>query len=247
MNIKIKDDTSKILEKICRNTNQTPSELIESFVDTLYPLYLDYMNRINADIEKRSFNQILSDLFKHISNSTVENLELAPKLIEITDSLLGIKNHIGASVFDIKLDFDKRTISYDLGYQVCTSSAYVYTALAISVEMNQDYIQISQLMYEPVPESMQITNADLSGTEDLIQDFIEDTYSKKLLPLANLSVHLHMMGSHPFEAKADLHEFIQIELTLKADEASNIPPIEKTGTLANEVRDVVREKLLKKQ
>jgi hypothetical protein len=246
MNIEIKDDSSKILEKICRNTNQTPSEIIESVIDALYPLYLDYENRRNADIEKRSFDQILSDLFKHIFNSTVQNLEVAPKLIEITDRLLGIKNHIGASVFDIKLDFDKRAILYDIGYQICTSSTYVYTALLISVELNQDYVQISQLVYEPVLESTQITDADLSETEDLIQDFIEDTYSKKLLPFVNLSVQLYKMGSHPFDAKADLYEFLQIELTLKADKANQIPPIEKMGTLTNEVKYIVREKLLKK-
>lgn len=167
MNIKIKDDSSEILEKFCRNTSQTPSKVIESLIDVLYPVYLDYEKRRDAEIEKRSFNQVLSDLLRHISNSTVENLDVAPKLIETTNRVLGIKNYIGASIFDIQLDFDKRSISYFVGYRSCTNLNYAFTALAISVEINQDHIQISELVYEPILESQEITDIELREIEGL--------------------------------------------------------------------------------
>ena len=244
MNIRIKDKSS-ILEKICHDTNQTPSEIVETFVDALYPLYLEYKNRRNAEIEKRSFNQILSDFFKHMFNYNVENLEIAPKLIEITNSLLGIKTHMGASIFDIKLDFDKRAISYHIGYQTCATSTYLFTAFAISVELNQDYIQISQLVFKPLLENTRITDDELRETEALIQEFVEDTFSKELLPYVNLSIHLYVIGSHPFSASSDLHQHIQIELTFKADSANHVPSMEKMGTIANVVQLAVTKELLR--
>jgi hypothetical protein len=102
-------------------------------------------------------------------------------------------------------------------------------------------------VFEPLLENTQITGNDLSETKDLIRDFVEDMFSKELSPFVNMSVRLHLMGSHPFGASPDLHEHIQIELTFKADSANHIPSIEKMGTIAKEVQYAVITELLDNQ
>jgi hypothetical protein len=140
MNIKINDNNSDLLEKICKETKSNPSQLIEYFLGVMHFLYSDYERQKNEGIEKRPFGEILANLFSHSFRSKLLTLDIEKRLIESTNELLGIKYYIGATIYNINPDFEKRSISYAVGYDFCVDAAniYAYKNLEIDVEINQD-------------------------------------------------------------------------------------------------------------
>ena len=156
MNIEIRDNKTDLLKKICKETENNPSQLMELIIDVLQNLYSDYERQKNAGVEKTSFKEILTNLFLHSFKSKLRTLDIAQRLIESTNELLGIKEYIGAVIHNINPDFDKRSISYSVGYDFCVDAAnmYAYKSLLIEVEINQDYIEVSHVVYMPMFESI---------------------------------------------------------------------------------------------
>jgi hypothetical protein len=248
MNIKIRNNNSDLLKKICKETKMTPSQLIEYFLGVMHFLYSDYERQNNEGIEKRSFSEILTNLFLHSFKSKLRTLDIAKKLIENTNELLGIKDHIGACVHNINTDFDNRSISYIVGYDYCVDAAniYAYKSLLIEVEINQDYIEVSHVVYVPTLESMEITDKKVNNTSNLIQEYIRAKHRKKFSPFANIVVELLPVGENPVGPSLETHQYIGIKLIVKADKAAHIPSIEKIGLIAKEVHAIVHKKLLAK-
>jgi hypothetical protein len=151
MNIEVEDSHNKLLEKICNDTKLSPPQLIESLLYVMHFLYSDYERQKNAEVEKRLFSEILTNLFLHSFKSNLRTLDIAKKLIESTNELLGIKEYVGAIIHNINPVFDKRSISYSVGYESCMDAAntYAYKGLLIEVEINQDYIEVSHVVYLP--------------------------------------------------------------------------------------------------
>jgi hypothetical protein len=193
MNIESNTD---LLEKICKETEMSPTQLIEYLMDIVQHLYSDYERQNNEGIEKRSFSEILTNLFLHSFKSKLRTLDIAKKLIENTNELLGIKDHIGACVHNISTDFDNRSISYIVGYDYCVDAAniYAYKSLLIEVEINQDYIEVSHVVYVPTFESMEITDKKVNNTSNLIQEYIRAKHRKLFSPFANIVVELLPIG-----------------------------------------------------
>jgi hypothetical protein len=127
MKITIKD--SDILYKISEDTGLPPSKLIENFVSALSFLYSTYNHIKNEGVEKRSFNEILSNLLMQILNSTTDNLDVVPELIAQTSRILGIGNFLSASIYGIHIDFDNRAFSYSVAYTLCSDVANVILIL----------------------------------------------------------------------------------------------------------------------
>ena len=117
MDITIED--SDTLSKICREADQTPQKLVEAYMASLTFLYYTYEQARNEGTERRSFNDILTNLLKQILSCTPSNLDLAPLLIAQTNKLVGIYRSIGASIHDLLFDYDKRTVSYYIHHTLC--------------------------------------------------------------------------------------------------------------------------------
>jgi hypothetical protein len=198
INIKIKADKNDLLEKVCKETQMNPSKLIEYFLGVIQ--FFDYERQKNEGIEKRPFSEILTNLSLHSFRSKLLTLGIAENLIESTNELLGIKNQIGAAIYNINPDFEKRSISYAVSYDFCVDAAniYGYKNLAIDVEINQDYIQVSHVVYLPTFESMEITDKELDNTSNLVQEYIRDRHRNKLSPFTNTAVELLYVGENPF-------------------------------------------------
>ena len=245
MNIKIKADKNNLLEKICKETKMNPSQLIEYFLGVMHFLYSDYERQKNEGVEKRSFSEILTNLFSHSLKSKLLTLDIVENLIESTNELLGIKNHIGAAIYNINPDFNRRSISYAVGYDFCVDAAniYAYKNLGIDVEINQDYIEVSYVVYLPTFESMEITDKKLNNTSNLIQEYIKDKYHKEFSPFENIAVELLPIGENPFGTRQEAHQYIEIRLIVKADKATHIPSIEKLSLIAREVHAIVNKEL----
>jgi hypothetical protein len=248
MNIEVKDGNNKLVERICKEIEMNPSQLMEFFLGVMNFLYSDYERQKNEGIEKQSFKEILTNLFLHSFKSKLRTLDIIEKLIESTNELLGIKNHIGASIYNINPDFDKRSISYVVSYDFCVDAAHVngYKNLGIDVEINQDYIEVSHVAYVPTFESMEITDKKMVNTSKLIQEYIRAKHCKKFAPFANIAVELLPIGENHFSPSLETHQYIGIKLIVKADEATHIPSIEKISPIAREVHAIVHEELLSK-
>jgi hypothetical protein len=248
MNIEVEDHIKVLIEEVCKKMNQTPSQLVAFLLASASMLYLSYEKERKAGIEKRPFEQILGDLFKHSFISKLRTLDVADMLITNTKRLIGIEDHIGGGIIAIKPDLDRRRFSYIVSFDYCSDSAQItYTPLVVEVAVNQDYIEVSQLVVLPIVPGVRITENDLMDTNDFLQRHIEDKYGKKkklFLPFANISVKLSTIDYQPFDPRPDIHMFMEIRLTVKADKAIHIPPIEKTFPIMEEILPIVEEELL---
>jgi hypothetical protein len=244
MNIKVKDSQIKLVENICKETKMSPSQLLVHFLDIIQHLYSDYEREKNAEVEKGSFKEILTNLFSHSIKSKLRTLNIAENLIESTNELLGIKEYVGAIIHNISPDFDKRSISYSVGYESCMDAAntYAYKGLLIEVEINQDYIEVSHVVYLPTFESMKITDKRISDTSNMVQEFFKAVYHEEFSPFANIDVKILPIRHNPYDPSEPIRS-IAIKLVVKADKVENIPSIEKMGLIAGKVHAIVREEL----
>jgi hypothetical protein len=248
MNIKVKDSQIKLVENICKETKMSPSQLLVHFLDIIQHLYSDYEREKNAEVEKGSFKEILTNLFSHSIKSKLRTLNIAENLIESTNELLGIKEYVGAIIHNINPDFDKRSISYSVGYEYCVGAAnmYAYKGLVIEVEINQDYIEVSHVVYMPTFAGMEITEKKVNDTSKLIQEYIRDKHRKKFSPFVNIEVKILPIWTNPYGPSSEPIESVGIKLIVKADKATHIPSIEKISPIAREVHAIVHEELLAK-
>jgi hypothetical protein len=243
MNIELGDNVSHILEKICKETEMRPSQLMEFFIEIVQNLYSDYERQKDAEVEKESFQEILTNLFSHSFKSKLRTLDITENLIESTNELLGIKEYVGAIVHNINPDFDERSISYSIGYDFCVDAAnmFAYRALVIEVEINQDYIEVSHVVYVPTFESKEITDKRIDHTSNLVQEFFKDVYHGEFSPFANIEIKLFPIRENPYSPEPC--ECIAIKVIVKADKATHIPSIEKIGPIAGRVHSIVMEEL----
>ena len=246
MNIEIKDKNTRLLEKICKETHMDPSRLVEYFCGIIYSLYSDYERQKNEGVEKRPFTEILSNLFLHSFKSKLSTLEVAENLIERTNELLGIKGYIGAGIYNINPDFEKRSISYVVGYDFCVdaANAYAHVHLEIEVEINQDYIEVSHVVYEPTFENTIISDKRVNITNTLLQEYIRARHREKFSPFANIAVEISLIGENPYGSSLEAHQYIRTKLIVRADNASHIPSIRKLSSIAREARAIVHGELL---
>ena len=98
------------------------------------------MNKLGT--ERRSFNDILTNLLKQILSCTPSNLDLAPLLIAQTNKLVGIYRSIGASIHDLLFDYDKRTVSYYIHHTLCydAEQVFAYNNLALGIRITPQYV-----------------------------------------------------------------------------------------------------------
>jgi hypothetical protein len=244
MKIEINDKNTELLEKICKETSMNPSELMEHFLDNIHPIYSDYERRKNEDIEKRPFSVILSSLL-HALKSKLLALDNVKNLIKSTDALLVIKGYFSADIYDIIPDFDKKSVSYSVGYDFCadTDNIYAYKNLFVNVEINQDYIVVSLNAYQPIFENIEITDKEINNTSNQINEYIRARHCEKFSPFATIAVELLPVRENPFN-KLEPCFCIGIKLVAKANEASHIPSIEKTSLILREVQAIVAHELL---
>jgi hypothetical protein len=248
MNIEIEDHIKVLIEEMCEKMNLTPSGLVTLLLASANMLYLSYEKDRKAGLEKRPFQQILGDLFKHSFISKLKTLDVVDMLITDTKRLIGIEEHFGGRIIAIKPDLDRRRFSYIVSFDFCSDSAHnTYTPLVVEVAVNQDYIEVSQLVVLPIVLGMRITENDLMDTNNFLQRYIEDKYIKKkklFLPFANISVKLSTIDYQPFDPRPDIHMSIEIRLIVKADKAIQIPPVEKTFPIMEEIVPIVKQELL---
>ena len=244
MNIEIKSSNNDLLEKLCKETEKSPSQLIEYLMGIMQHLYSDYERQKNAGVEKRSFSEILTNLFLHSFKSKLRTLDIAENLIESTNELLGIKEYNGAIIHNLSPDFDRRSISYSVGYDFCVDAAnmYAYKALVIEVEINQDYIEVSHVVYMPTFESMGITDKRIDDTSNLVQEFFKGICREEFSPFVNIEVKILPIRYNPYNLSEPIKS-IAIKLVVKAEKAENIPSIEKIGLMAGRIHAIVMEEL----
>jgi hypothetical protein len=182
------------------------------------------MREKNAEVEKGSFTEILANLFSHSIKSKLRTLNIAENLIESTNELLGIKEYVGAIIHNINPDFDKRSISYSVGYEycVCATDTYAYKGLVIEVEINQDYIEVSHVVYLPTFESKEITDKRIDHTGNLVQEFFKGVFHEEFSPFANIEVKIFPIRINPYNLSEPIQS-IGIKLVVKADKAENMP------------------------
>ena len=82
---------------------------------------------------------------------------------------------------------------------------YAYKSLLIEVEINQDYIEVSHVVYMPTFESMNITDKKMNDTSNLIQEYIRAKHRKKFSPFVNIEVEILPIGENPYGPSSEPH------------------------------------------
>jgi hypothetical protein len=251
MNITIED--SDILARICRDVNLTPKKLFEDYAASLIPLYYTYEQLKNEGTERRSFGEILSNLYQQIQKSTPSNLDIAPSLIEQTNKLVGIDRSIGTSIHDLLIDYDNHIVSYEVFYTLCTDAAevFVYNNLALGIRITPKYVQVSHLDYIPMLDDFKIYNANLEILNDFVNEKVlrkhnntckeaETTESDHTTPFIQASCTLSLVGSNPYQVwdktRLQSHEFFLIKIDVKADKVAELLPIEEMASINRGIR-----------
>jgi hypothetical protein len=244
MNIKIKGDKASHLGKICNEMKMNPSQVMEYLLDIVQNLYSDYERQKEAEVEKESFREILTNLFSHSFKSNLRTLNVAENLIESTNEVLGIKEYVCAIVHNINPDFYERSVSYSIGYEYCigSSNSFAYRGLLIEVKLSQDYIEVSHVVYLPTFESMDVTDKRIDHTSSIVQEFFKDLYHVELSPFVNIEIKILPIRVNPYNLSEPVQS-IGIKLVVKADKAENIPSIEKISQIAGRVHSIVTEEL----
>jgi hypothetical protein len=244
MNIEIRDNLGDIFEKICKETEMNPAQLMEFFMGIVQNLYSDYKRQKDAEVERESFREILTNLFSHSFRSKLRTLDIAENLIESTNELLGIKEHVGAIVHNINPDFYEKSIFYSIGYEYCigASNTYAFKGLLLEVELNQDYIEVSHVVYLPTFENMDITDNRISDLSNRVHEFFKDVYHKEFSPFANIEIKILPIRVNPYNLSKPVQS-IGIKLVVKADKVEYIPSIEKISPIAGRVHSIVIEEL----
>jgi hypothetical protein len=246
MNIEIKDNNNDLLDKICKETQMNPSGLMEYFLGIIYRLYSDYHEQKNEGVENRPFTEILSNLFLHSFKSKMSTLDAAKNLIERTNELLGIKGYVGAGIYTLNPDFERRSTSYVVGYDFCedAASASAHLHLEIDVEITPDYIEVSHVVYAPTFENTIISDKRVNITNTLLQEYIRARHREKFSPFANIAVEISLIGENPYGSSLEAHQYIRTKLIVRAHNASHIPSIREMSFIAREVRAIVHSELL---
>jgi hypothetical protein len=244
MKIKVKVDKAIHLGKICKEMKMNPSQLMEYLLDIVQNLHADYERQKDAEVEKKSFREILTNLFSHSFKSKLRTLDIAENLIGSTNELLGIREYVGAIIHNINLDFYERSVSYSIGYEYCidASNTYAYRGLLLEVELNQDYIEVSHVVYLPTFESVNITDNRINHLSNHVQEFFKDVYHKEFSPFVNIDIKILPIRVDPYNLSESI-QHIGIKLVVKADKAEYIPSIEKIGPIAGRVHSIVIEEL----
>jgi hypothetical protein len=244
MYIKIKADKAKHLRRICNELKMNPSQVMEYLLDIVQNLHTDYERQKDAEVEKGSFQEILTNLFSHSFKSNLRTLNVAENLIESTNEVLGIQEYVGAIVHNINPDFYERSVSYTISYEYCkgASNTYAYRGLLIEVKLSQDYIEVSHVVYLPTFESMSITDNTINESSNLVQEFFKDVYHEDFSPFVNIEIKILPIRVNPYNLSEPIQS-IGIKLVVKADKAENIPSIEKISPIAERVHSVVAAEL----
>ena len=251
MDITIED--SKTLTRICRDVELTPKKLIEDYIASLTLLHSTYEQTRNEGIERRSFGEILSNLHQQILGCTPSNLDIAPSLIEQTNKLVRLDRSVGASIADLLIDYDKRTVSYYVHYALCFDSArvFAYHNLLLVIRTTPKYVQISHIDYIPLLDDTKIYSVDL----EILNDFVNQKMLRKYNdagkedktiesdgaePFIQVSCTLNLVGSNPYQVwdktRSQSHEFFLIKIDVKADRTINLLPIEEIASINKDIR-----------
>ena len=253
MDVTIEDNET--LDKICKDANLTPAKLFEGFIASVTFLHNVYEQARTEGAESRSFDQILSKLYQQILECTPNNLDVAPSLIEQTNKLVGIKQSFGAEIYNFNIDYDNRTVSYNIHYTFCTDTAQVfaYSNLALGIRITPKYIQISHLDYIPLLDDLKIYNANLEILNDFVNQKLLRKYNNKSkdaqkaepdpsISFIQISCTLRLVGSNPYQlwdkTRSQSHEFFLIRIDVKADKVAHLLPIEEMVTIHREIRGI---------
>lgn len=244
MNIEIKANKTDLLKKICKETEMNPSQLIDYFLDIVQHLYSDYERQKNAGVEKGSLKEVLTNIF--LDKSKLRTPDIAKRLIESTNELLGINEYIDAGIYNIDLDFYSRSFFYTIGYEFCVDAANMnaYKGLLIGVEINQDYIEVSHVVNPPMLENMEITDKKMNYTSNLVQEFIRDIHHEEFSPFVTIEIKIFPIWDYPFGPSSEARQSIGIKLIVKADKVTYMPFIEKISLLIREAHAIVLKELL---
>ena len=238
MNFEVKDGNNKLVEKICKEIEMNPSQLIEYLIGIMQHLYSDYETQKNTGIKKGSLKEFLTNLF--LDKAKLRTPDIAEILIEGTNELLGIKEYIDAGIYNIDLDFYSKSFFYTIGYEfVDAAKMNTFKGLLIDVEINQDYIEVSHRGFPPILESIDITDKKTEHTINHIQEFIRDAHRAEFSPFVNLDVVM-------FRVVNSIFQTMGIKLIVKSDKATHMPSIETISHLIREVHGIVSKEFVAK-
>jgi hypothetical protein len=229
MNIRIEADKADCLHKICKDMKMTPSQLMEYFLDILHHLYSDYEGQKTREVKKEAFKEFLTNLF--LDKAKLQCPDIAERLIESTNELLGIKEYVDAGIYNVYLDLYGKRFLYTIGYEfVDADNMNLFKGLLIDVEINQDYVQVSHRTFPYIHECIELTDKKIEDTSNLVQEFIRDVHHEEFSPFVNFDVEIS-----PTIDSTGKHQTIGIKLIIKADKATHIPSME---TISHLIRGV---------
>jgi len=117
-----------------------------------------------------------------------------------------------------------------------------YKGLLINVEMDQDYLKVSHVLYLHAVEGIEISDKKANDTSNLAQEFIREINREEFSPFVNFDVEIFPI----VDSISERRQPIGIELIVKADNATHMPSIETISHIISEVHSMVIKKFVAK-
>jgi uncharacterized protein YpuA (DUF1002 family) len=119
------------------------------------------IEKLGSAFEKVIANR--ESICEEIKNCLKEEISadiISARTIESTNEMLGINEYVDASIYNINSDLYGRSLFYTIGYEFCVDAANsdAYKGLLINVEMNQDYMEVSHVLYLHAVEGIEISD-----------------------------------------------------------------------------------------
>ena len=170
MKVEIDAENIEAIDEICKQSNRTPSDIVNSFVRSLYDTWRTTSGRFWFG--DAHFGQVLDCI--------LNNLSVGPKIIEDTTKGFLIENHLKSKIDQLEVDFEKVRFWYTL-----ENNENKHDLIKIKVNIERDKISLSRNSAIPIPTTavMDLHKRIREATQ-LSNELIQDKYSSnKLAPI----------------------------------------------------------------
>jgi hypothetical protein len=217
--MKLEIEDGEAVEEICRQSDKTPSEIINAFLKALYDTWDTASGR--GWFGDATFDQVL--------DCVLNNLGIGPKIIEDTIKGFLIKEHLKSKIDQLEVNYEKRTFWYDL-----INFEDERDPIMIKVEIGNGRISLSRSSAVPVPATaVKDLHERVREANQLGNKLIRDNYANDNLQLPTLDVKLSIIS-------ADMTPcFVAISLTITMEDRKYLPTLDVLNPLIREIASIV--------
>lgn len=219
MKVEIDTENIETLEEICKQSDRTPSEIVNSFIKALHDTLDTASGRFWFG--DASFDQVLDCI--------LNNLCVGPKIIEDTTKGFMIKDHLKSKIDQLEVDFEKVRFWYTL-----ENFENKLDPILIEVNIGNGQISLSRNSAVPIPTTaLKDLHKRIREATQLSNKFIQDKHSSNKLASFDVKLSIISASTVPY--------FISIWLTVTTKDKKYLLTLDMLNFLLKQIAVIVWE------